>query len=119
MSVVTFLTRTKGNPDTAQKIGAQDILAYCYLAFGVLVILVPVLWTLVSSFKPEEAISTFDTRLLPYDQIQKEIDGIGPKRIYEWEREGGEPPRIISTLFCNGAGRSFSTSRCSCGTRSL
>ena len=89
MSVMTFLTRTKGNPDTAQKIGTEDILAYCYLAFGVLVILVPVLWTLVSSFKPEEAISTFDTRLLPYDQIQKEIDGIGPKRIYEWEREDG------------------------------
>lgn len=89
MSLMTFLTRTRGNPDTAQRIGTQDILAYCYLAFGVLVIAVPVLWTLVSSIKPEEAIATFDTRVLPYDQIERDITGIGPKAIYEWQREDG------------------------------
>jgi len=91
MSVMTFLTRTRGNPDTADRVGTQDILAYCYLAFGVLVIAVPVLWTLVSSFKPEEAIATFDTRIMPYDQIEREVEGVGTKSVWEWHRDG-EPP---------------------------
>jgi len=91
MSVMTFLTRTRGNPDTADRVGTQDILAYCYLAFGVLVIAVPVLWTLVSSFKPEEAIATFDTRIMPYDQIEREVEGVGTQSVWEWHRDG-EPP---------------------------
>ena len=92
--VLTFLTRTKGNPDTAERIGTQDILAYCYLAFGVLVIAVPVLWTLVSSFKPEEAIATFDTRIMPYDQIERDIEGVGVKPVWEWQREGEDAVEV-------------------------
>ena len=90
-----FLSRTAGNPDTAQKIGAQDMLAYMYLAFGVLVIAVPVFWTLLSSVKPEQAIATFDTRLLPYDQITQQIDGVGEKSIWLWEPDGEEAREVF------------------------
>ncbi len=95
MSVITFLTRTRGNPDTAQRIGAQDIAAYCYLALGVLIIAVPVIWTLFSSVKPEEAIATFDTRILPYDQIERDIEGVGVKPIWELQQENGERQEVF------------------------
>ena len=94
-NVVAFLTRTKGSADGASRIGAQDVLAYGYLILGVLIVLIPVLWTIVSSFKPVEAIETFDTRLLPYDQIEKEIAGIGPKAIYTWVDENGVERQVF------------------------
>lgn len=87
--VIRFLTRTAGSQDTASKFGAQDFIAYAYLLLGVLIIAVPVLWTFVSSFKPEEGIATFDTRILPYDQIKADIPGVGEKRLYEIETDDG------------------------------
>jgi alpha-1,4-digalacturonate transport system permease protein len=75
--VVTFLTRTRGNPDRAERFGISDFLAYSYLLVGVLVILLPVLWTVVTSIKSERAVDNFDTRILPYDQIRTEIPGFG------------------------------------------
>ncbi|MGJ8585534.1 MAG: carbohydrate ABC transporter permease [Marinosulfonomonas sp.] len=93
--VIRFLTRTKGSADSAHKLGMQDYLAYGYLLFGVLIILIPVLWTLVSSFKPEEAIATFDTRILPYDQIETEVDGLGLKQMYTFTDENGETQQVF------------------------
>ncbi|OSP54702.1 carbohydrate ABC transporter permease [Pseudoruegeria sp. SK021] len=86
--IVTFLTRTKGSADKAHRFGAQDYLAYGYLLLGVLIILIPVSWTLLSSIKSEEALSGFDTRLLPYSQIVKDIPGIGEKPIYTLTEDG-------------------------------
>ncbi|MBX2823154.1 MAG: carbohydrate ABC transporter permease [Gammaproteobacteria bacterium] len=89
-SVIQFLTRTKGSADGVHRLGAQDIVAYGYLLLGILIILVPVVWTVISSFKPDEAIESFDTRLLPYDQIEQVIDGVGKKSLYHWQPEGKE-----------------------------
>jgi len=89
-AVIKFLTRTKGSADGVHKYGAQDIVAYGYLLLGILIILVPVLWTVISSFKPDEAIESFDTRLLPYDQIEQTIDGVGTKSMYRWQDENGD-----------------------------
>ncbi len=94
-SVVQFLTRTKGSADGVHKLGAQDIVAYGYLLLGILIILVPVLWTVLSSFKPDTAIESFDTRLLPYDQIEQTIDGVGNKALYHWQPEDGESTTVF------------------------
>ncbi|MGR3366998.1 MAG: carbohydrate ABC transporter permease [Sagittula sp.] len=89
MSVATFLSRTSGNRETAERIGIQDVLAYGYLVLGVLVILVPVLWTLFSSIKPETAVDSFDTRILPMSQVMQDIDGVGEKPVWIWTAEDG------------------------------
>jgi len=88
-SVTRFLTRTRGNPETAQKIGITDVMAYGYLLLGVLIILVPVFWTFFSSLKPERAIDNFDTRLLPIAQIEETIEGVGTKTVWEYTDEDG------------------------------
>jgi len=87
--ITTFLTRTRGNPDTADKFGIADFIAYGYLLLGVLIILVPVFWTFLSSIKPERAIDTFDTRLLPIAQVQVDIEGVGEKPIWKYMAEDG------------------------------
>lgn len=86
----TFLTRTKGDRDTADRFGMQDFLAYSYLLFGVLIVLVPVAWTFFTSIKPERAVDNFDTRLLPYAQVETEIPGVGEKPVWIYTDETGE-----------------------------
>ena len=93
-TLTTFLTRTKGNPETAQRIGVTDVLAYGYLMLGVLIILVPVFWTLFSSFKPERAIDNFDTRLLPIAQVEADIEGVGTKTVWEYTDEDGNVTEV-------------------------
>lgn len=93
--VITFLTRTAGSADKAHRFGAQDFIAYAYLALGVLIILVPVLWTVLSSVKSEEALKTFDTRVLPYNQITQEIEGVGEKPIYTLRGEDGSEQLVF------------------------
>jgi len=93
--VTRFLTRTAGNRDTAERFGVADFLAYGYLIFGVLIILVPVLWTFVSSIKPERAIDNFDTRLLPMAQIEAQADGVGTKPVWTYTPEEGEPQSVF------------------------
>ncbi len=88
--VTRFLTRTAGNKDTADRFGIADFLAYGYLVFGVLIILVPVLWTFVSSIKPERAIDNFDTRLLPMAQIEAPVDGLGVKPVWTYTPDNGK-----------------------------
>ena len=92
-----FFTRTRGSADGASKLGAQDIVAYGYLLLGILIILIPVLWTVVSSIKPDEAIESFDTRILPYDQIVKTIPDLGEKAVYVWTDEDGNRQEVIKT----------------------
>ena len=91
----TFLTRTAGNKDTAERFGMADFLAYGYLLLGVLIVLVPVLWTFFSSIKPERAVDSFDTRLLPIAQVQTEIEGIGTKPEWIHEAEDGGARRVF------------------------
>lgn len=87
--LATFLTRTAGTPDRAERFGIGDALAYGYLFLGVLVILVPVLWTFFSSIKPERAVDSFDTRLLPMAQVEAQVDGVGEKFVWLHEAEDG------------------------------
>jgi alpha-1,4-digalacturonate transport system permease protein len=95
MGIATFLTRTAGSADRTRRIGVTDIISYAYLIFGVLVILIPVAWTLLSSFKPREALEAFDTRLLPYAQLQAEVEGQGIKPLWLWDTGEGEPLPVV------------------------
>ncbi len=96
-AVSTFLTRTKGRDGQKGTVGLQDVLTYGYLIFGVLVILAPVLWTFLSSVKPERAIDNFDTRLLPMAPIEQQVEGIGLKEVFLYTNEAGEETEVIKT----------------------
>ena len=86
-STWNFLSRTKGNSNRHVRFAVEDIIVYLYLLVGIAIILVPVCWTLITSLKPQEGVDSFDTRLLPYDHVKKEVPGIGEKRIYVYETE--------------------------------
>mgnify|MGYP001300150291 FL=1 len=60
----TFLTRRRG-----RALHWTDVVAYLYLAVGVLVVVLPVVWMLFSSVKSQRALVENDPRLLPYEQI--------------------------------------------------
>ncbi len=93
--VAAFLTRTRGTPDRAERFGISDFLAYAYLLVGVLVILLPVLWTVVTSIKSERSVENFDTRILPYDQIQREIPGHGLRDTWIVEGPDGQAVEVF------------------------
>ena len=93
--LVGFLTRTKGDAERGKRVGLQDILAWSYLAFGLLVILGPVVWTVLSSIKPEEALERFDTRALPYSQLVRDVDGLGEKPLYEYVDPEGATREVV------------------------
>ena len=93
--VATFLTRTAGSQDRADRFGIADFLAYGYLGLGVLIVLIPVLWTFMSSIKPEEAVDSFDTRLAPMSQIEKEVEGVGLKTVWNYTDEDGNVTEVF------------------------
>ena len=93
--VVTFLTRTQGSADRAERFGINDFLAYSYLVLGVLIILVPVFWTFLSSIKPERAIDSFDTRLAPISQVEQVIEGEGQKTVWIHTDEDGTTQEVF------------------------
>jgi len=93
--VITFLTRTRGSQDRAERFGVQDFLAYGYLLVGVLIILIPVLWTVVTSIKSERSVENFDTRILPFDQIQREIPGFGVRDTWIYTTPDGAEVEVF------------------------
>ena len=93
--LIPFLTRTRGSFDKADRVGITDVLAYGYLLLGVLVILVPVLWTFVSSLKDERAVDSFDMRVLPYTQTQAEVPGLGPRPVWNYSAEDGTVTEVF------------------------
>lgn len=93
--LIPFLTRTRGSIDRADRFGITDLLAYGYLAFGVLLILIPVMWTVLTSVKPERAVENFDTRLLPYSQVEAMVPGVGPKESWIYTAPDGTETEVF------------------------
>lgn len=87
--LTTFLTRTAGGNDRADRFGIADFLAYAYLISGVLIVLIPVAWTFFSSIKPERALDNFDTRVLPMSQVEAEIEDVGRKTVWIYDGPNG------------------------------
>lgn len=97
LRIIGFLTRIVGAKDGSGKLGATDVMAYGYLALGVVLILLPVIWTFMASLKTERAVNSFDMRFLPYTQVQEEIEGFGSNDIFLAEDETGNMVRVFKT----------------------
>ena len=93
--MVHFLTRTAGDKKSAKPLSVPDVLAYSYLLFGVLIILVPVLWTFFSSIKPERAVDSFDARLLPMHQVQRRVEGETLKTVWLHTQADGTQTEVF------------------------
>lgn len=98
MSVMTmgeigrFLGRTRGRG----RLHWTDIVSYAYLLMGVLLILLPVIWMFVSSFKSQAALAENDPRLLPWDRVQVQLEGVNrPSTVFFWtDPETGETKEV-------------------------
>ncbi len=89
--LVAFLTRRRGG----RRADWTDFLSYGYLALGVLVMLGPVLWVAVSSFKTAAALTEFPPTLLPYGQLEARVSGhADPLPVYEVSDENGHRRRL-------------------------
>lgn len=84
--VTAFLARRRG------RVGLHwsDWLAYAYLALGVLVVALPIMWMFVSSVKTPRALVENDPRLLPYEQVTLHAaDGQRPLGVFVWSKPDG------------------------------
>jgi multiple sugar transport system permease protein len=61
----------------SKKINARvvQIISTILLSIGMLVVLTPLAWMMVSALKPREAINTFPPQWIPTDQVKVTIDG--------------------------------------------
>jgi alpha-1,4-digalacturonate transport system permease protein len=82
----TFMSRRRGRgaPDWT------DFLSYAYLALGVGLVLLPVIWMALSSIKSQRALVENDPRMLPYDQVMVTApDGARKLGVFTLLREDG------------------------------
>lgn len=70
-TVLSFLTRTRGS----KRLTASDWLTYLYLTLGTVMMFGPVLWLVLSSFKPAAELVKFPPTVLPYRQETVELPG--------------------------------------------
>ncbi len=70
-ATLDFLTRTKGK----KRLSAADIVTYLYLMFGTVLMFGPVIWLVMSSFKPQSELIRFPPRFLPYRQETVVVPG--------------------------------------------
>ncbi len=69
--VIAFITRLQGGSQFSR----TDAITYLYLLFGTVVMFGPVLWLILSSFKPAETLYDFPPTLLPYQQQTVTVAG--------------------------------------------
>jgi alpha-1,4-digalacturonate transport system permease protein len=70
-NLMDTLRLTKGR----KRLDFTDIISYVYLGMGVLLMFVPIVWLVLSSFKTSGEIVKFPPRLLPYRQDTAMVDG--------------------------------------------
>ena len=90
-SILGFLTRRRG----VRRADASDIIAYLYLLAGTVVMFGPVVWLVLSSFKPLDGIYEFPPTLLPYKQDSVQIKGYDqPLPLYDVKMADGSVRRL-------------------------
>lgn len=90
--IANLLGRRRGH---GGRLHVTDVLAYLYLAVGVLVMFGPVLWLVTSSFKTQAGLLEFPPSFLPYGQVSVAVDGHDdPLPLYEVTLPGGEQRRL-------------------------
>lgn len=70
-SISSFLFRRSGG----KRLDLSDALTYLYLTFGTILMFGPVLWLVASSFKTQAGLVKYPPPLLPYQQVQVEVEG--------------------------------------------
>ena len=89
--MLSFLTRRRG----VRRIDPTDVIAFLYLLVGVLVMFGPVVWLVLSSFKPLDGIYEFPPTLLPYKQASVTIKGYDqPLPLYDVKMADGSLRRL-------------------------
>jgi alpha-1,4-digalacturonate transport system permease protein len=90
-SILAFLTRRRGGSRT----DVADIISYIYLIVGTLLMFGPVVWLVMSSFKPLEGIYEFPPTLLPYKQESVRVKGYDqPLPLYDVKLTDGSVRRL-------------------------
>jgi alpha-1,4-digalacturonate transport system permease protein len=81
-----FFERTDGRG----RLSTKDTLTYLYLGLGTLLMFCPVIWLVLSSFKPQAQLLRFPPTLLPYRQEQVLVTGYEkPLDVYNVTFEDG------------------------------
>jgi alpha-1,4-digalacturonate transport system permease protein len=89
--MANFLTRTRGRVHGRTSLHWTDWVSYAYLLAGLIVMFGPVLWLVMSSFKPESALSQFPPSFLPYSQKEVLVAGFDkPLPLYLAKDEQGQ-----------------------------
>jgi len=71
ISISQFLSLRSGG----KRVNTADALTYLYLTFGTVLMFGPVLWLVASSFKTQAGLVKYPPPLLPYQQVQVEVEG--------------------------------------------
>ncbi len=88
---IPFLTRRQGG----KRLSRADIITYVYLVFGTFVMFGPVVWLILSSFKPERGLTEFPPTLLPYWQQSATVEGYEePLDLFDVTLEDGTVKRM-------------------------
>jgi alpha-1,4-digalacturonate transport system permease protein len=93
-TILDFLTRTRGK----KRLTASDAITYAYLMLGTLLMFGPIVWLLMSSFKPQAELSRFPPRFLPYRQDTVAVEGYdNPLPLFEVTFEDGSTQILAQT----------------------
>lgn len=80
MEIRSFLTRRRG----INRLHVTDIATYAYLIIGTIVMFGPVLWLVMSSFKPRSLLFEPNPTFLPYQQVTVRVEGYDdPLNLYD------------------------------------
>lgn len=71
MSVSDFLMNRSGGKNW----NISDIMTYAYLTFGTILMFGPIVWLVLSSFKTQSGLIQFPPPILPYQQVEVEVEG--------------------------------------------
>ena len=71
ISIGQFLSRRSGG----KRVNTADALTYLYLTVGTILMFGPVLWLVASSFKTQAGLVKYPPPLLPYQQVQVDVEG--------------------------------------------
>lgn len=86
-----YIANTRGT----KRLHWTDIFTYLYLTFGTLLMFLPVLWLVMSSFKTPAALVRFPPDLLPYDVESVRVEGYDdPLPLYDVTMEDGTVRRM-------------------------
>lgn len=75
LGALLTLRRGRKGPNGGRKLHPTDVLAYGYLAIGIVVMFGPVLWLVASSFKTPAGLLEFPPTALPYAQTTVDVEG--------------------------------------------